>query len=425
MRSLPRVFVIGLLAAQLGIAYGGASTADWVHLDQVPQEEFLSIHTDGSELFAGGSGIIYTLTDCNSFWVPSSPISATADHGSALIQFDGRLFAGTFTEGVFESTDGGENWVPRNSGLNGLGALTTMGFAVRGDSLYLATGGAGVYVMPLQGAPAWSAYRDGLGASIEWTVNSIVAVGDALIAGAGANGTAARRPAGAAAWQSFEFSEFLGVPLMMLALGSHGGLVYGVGSDGLYVSADSGQFWEQYLTNVGLLGDGAIAISGNDVFAMIQRAGQGTRIYRRVQNTWASFDQLDGVLAYEMAIHCNRIYLAAADGVWYRELDVTDAPGNDPVLPSELSLQQNHPNPFNLSTSIAFAAGKHAKANLSVYNILGQLVAVLVDEDLMIGSYTVEWDGTGRDGEPVPSGIYFYRLTVGDQTATHKMVMVK
>ncbi len=90
-----------------------------------------------------------------------------------------------------------------------------------------------------------------------------------------------------------------------------------------------------------------------------------------------------------------------------------------------LSLYQNHPNPFNPSTTISFVLPKREKANLSVYNIEGKLVTTLIDEPLDAGTREVTWDGKDARGNQVGTGIYFYRLTAGKQTLKKKMVLLK
>lgn len=89
-------------------------------------------------------------------------------------------------------------------------------------------------------------------------------------------------------------------------------------------------------------------------------------------------------------------------------------------MPTSYSLSQNYPNPFNPSTNVAYDVPKASHVTLEVFNVLGQRVASLVDQEMEAGSYIVEFDGSS-----ISSGIYFYRLNAGDFTETKKMVMVK
>lgn len=93
--------------------------------------------------------------------------------------------------------------------------------------------------------------------------------------------------------------------------------------------------------------------------------------------------------------------------------------------PDKFVLSQNYPNPFNPTTVMEFEIAQPAKVSLKIYNILGQLVTILVDEEKPAGTYTVYWDGNDKNGDPVSSGIYFYKLDAGDFTEVKKMVLIK
>jgi hypothetical protein len=89
------------------------------------------------------------------------------------------------------------------------------------------------------------------------------------------------------------------------------------------------------------------------------------------------------------------------------------------------TLSQNQPNPFNPSTRIAFSLSRRALARLSIYDVNGARVATLVDGELPAGAHTVAWNGTDGRGETVASGVYYYRLDVGNDSATKSMVLLK
>jgi len=96
--------------------------------------------------------------------------------------------------------------------------------------------------------------------------------------------------------------------------------------------------------------------------------------------------------------------------------------------PREISLGQNHPNPFNPVTTIQYSVhGRRtpAQVTLKVFNIIGQLVRTLVDEEMLPGVHSVTWDGKDERGNQVSSGVYFYQLSAKDQTETKKMVLLK
>ena len=97
----------------------------------------------------------------------------------------------------------------------------------------------------------------------------------------------------------------------------------------------------------------------------------------------------------------------------------------DPITPVTFELAQNYPNPFNPSTSIAFTTSVDGWVELTVYNIKGQKVRTLVNENISAGSHEVEWDGLDDKQNETSSGMYLYRLAYEDKSATKKMVMIR
>ncbi len=97
----------------------------------------------------------------------------------------------------------------------------------------------------------------------------------------------------------------------------------------------------------------------------------------------------------------------------------------NPELPDEQKLLQNYPNPFNPTTIISFSVPKRTSVRLHVYDAIGRLVATLVDEELGAGNYSVQWNGTDRNGSRVSSGVYFYRLQSDTFTETKKLLLLR
>ena len=99
--------------------------------------------------------------------------------------------------------------------------------------------------------------------------------------------------------------------------------------------------------------------------------------------------------------------------------------------PTQFVLSQNYPNPFNPTTRIEYALPVQSLVTIKIYNILGQEVVTLVDEEQVGGSHTIEWNGRSSRGFPASSGVYFYRLEVrqnGGQfqfTSVKKMLLLK
>jgi hypothetical protein len=130
------------------------------------------------------------------------------------------------------------------------------------------------------------------------------------------------------------------------------------------------------------------------------------------------------------------------DGTWYYRVVAEDVHGNESTPSSEvwatmatgvddvglsgvLTIWGNSPNPFNPATEIAFDLPEAADVRLAVYSLSGGWVATLRDRAMEPGRYAVSWDGCDGFGRKVPSGVYFARLEAGEETAVHKMVLLK
>ena len=110
----------------------------------------------------------------------------------------------------------------------------------------------------------------------------------------------------------------------------------------------------------------------------------------------------------------------------------SDVKDENSTLPKNVSLSQNYPNPFNPSTTIPFrvesgqgSVARPVHTSLTIYNLTGQKVRVLLDEEMTPGDYQAIWDGKDDSGQKVSSGIYFYRFKAGDNSESRKMIMLK
>jgi hypothetical protein len=93
---------------------------------------------------------------------------------------------------------------------------------------------------------------------------------------------------------------------------------------------------------------------------------------------------------------------------------------NIPSLPDRFILLQNYPNPFNAQTTIRFILPEPQDVELTVFDLLGRRIEIMIDEYMSAGAHTVTYDAAG-----LSSGVYFCRLHAGDVVETKRMVLLK
>ena len=168
-------------------------------------------------------------------------------------------------------------------------------------------------------------------------------------------------------------------------------------------------------------------------------------------NSWLRFGQVDGTVPAGGSLIVNALLDPSMLGTgithtgtmtitgydYNHDLDPLEIPitfavedtvtgiGDNSGLPTTYSLDQNYPNPFNAHTEIKYALPVDSDVQLEVYNILGQKVVTLVDEEQTAGYHSLIWDGTNESGQVVSSGMYLYKLVTNEDTFVKKMVMLK
>ena len=95
------------------------------------------------------------------------------------------------------------------------------------------------------------------------------------------------------------------------------------------------------------------------------------------------------------------------------------------LTPFEFALHQNYPNPFNPETNIQFDVAENSDVNVSIFNIMGQKVATLVNGNMDAGIYHIKWNGLSDKGIALPSGMYFYKMKSLEYQSVKKLVLVK
>jgi hypothetical protein len=186
----------------------------------------------------------------------------------------------------------------------------------------------------------------------------------------------------------------------------------------------------------------AYSSSGRDVEVVIQKHGApftnyGLNEHFDLTDSWALYstefaattptDVSDGRLMFWLGATATGGDQYWIDRIMLKKMSVTTVQGSGRAVPSVFALLQNYPNPFNPKTGIRFQVPGVSDVRLSVYDILGREVAVLVNERKAAGTHEVPFDATG-----LASGVYIYRLTAslpagqaGSFTATRLMSLVR
>jgi hypothetical protein len=126
----------------------------------------------------------------------------------------------------------------------------------------------------------------------------------------------------------------------------------------------------------------------------------------------------DGSVVYELNLPYRSYSYRAYRQIWESD-EIASTPPSGSV-PADIFLAQNYPNPFNPTTTIQYGIPQPSSVTLAVYDMLGQKVSTLVDDDLQAGDYSVEFDGSG-----LASGVYLYRLMAGNAELTRKFLLLR
>lgn len=152
------------------------------------------------------------------------------------------------------------------------------------------------------------------------------------------------------------------------------------------------------------------------------RAEDSLSVWRWAGNAW------DGPKAYSTR-DLDDNWIAVSGQTAFSDWIITDDWGptavDDGLVPAGTRLSVNYPNPFNPTTTIAYSLDRPAHVKLCIYDAMGRVVRVLVDERQRPDRYEIVWDGCDGAGSPSASGVYFLRLRAGDVRQMRKMVLVR
>ncbi len=393
------------------------------------------------------SGIIYSQT-----WTQYIPGVAT---WSLAKDFQGNLYAGTTTKAIYKSTDGGNSW---NAVFSG-GASNILSIACdSANAIYAAYGATGL-LKSTNGGANWTTIALFNGK----TVQSVACgINGYIYVGAVSGGFFRSCDCGI----TFPDTALSGLTIVTLAVDRfNSSLIYaGVSSatpsnTGFYRSTDAGLTFSTNLNPYNIWG--IVQKTNGNLYTVTTTTGYPVSKSTNGGLNWTNISALPGAMRgacldmnenmytsgnggvfkstndgvtftnYNLTIssnqsmcYQNKILVAASGstngGIWIcTDSTISNISGNGEI-PNKYLLHQNYPNPFNPKTNIKYQLSQTKNVTLTVYDILGKMVNILVNQKQNPGIYEIIFDGSN-----LASGVYYYRLTAGDFTDIKSMIMIK
>ncbi len=148
--------------------------------------------------------------------------------------------------------------------------------------------------------------------------------------------------------------------------------------------------------------------------------------HKLVEDEWTEVEFADGAggLGIELTYVTTRVF------PWFSNVPcsvytLVEEVEDGGLLPSAYLLAQNYPNPFNPKTGFLYSIPRRSMVRLEIFNLLGERIKILVNEEEEGGNYKVTWDGKDETGSSVASGVYLYRLRADGFSSTRKMVLLR
>jgi len=394
--------------------------AQWVQTNLPNMTVYTFTISPNGYLFAGTENGVYRSTDSGINWT-ATPL--TGHRVFALAASDTNLFASA--NGFYRSTDYGTSWVRPINGVSGYAlAISLNNFG--GTNLYTGNG-YGVF-LSIDNGTTWTQILDPSSWTLSLAISEDSTKGTTIFAGVGseyvADGRVYQSSDNGATWSYTEMGTHMITSLAVSSNGSGSANIFaGAWFEGVSLSTDYGANW--VWVNLGLTNTAinALAVCDTNIFA--GSCGEGVFLSTNNAANWTSVNS--GLPNYSLikslVVFDNYLFAGIVNGgVWRRPLSemITSVGGSSDGLVTNFALEQNFPNPFNPSTTIRYSIPISEFVTLKVYDVLGNEVATLVNEEKPVGTYEVEFSS-----ERLSSGIYYYELRAGQFTQTRKMIILK
>jgi photosystem II stability/assembly factor-like uncharacterized protein len=334
------------------------------------------------------------------------------------------LYAATRDEGLYKSTDLGSNWFITNLTVDTLLPVYNV-LAINDDTVFVITGVDNKLRRSIDGGQNWEILSLRVGSSSR---GLFISDTNLWVTGVSSGS--------AVLYKSENFGTTFDSLYSGFGTGESNNPIYSTSYgyvylaslndsfEGIFRSTTNGLSWEQvlfgkkcatvYADNDGLVLSGSLATSNSDTNKVFLSTNFG--------DDWTNFSQPTefGIYITDIKKDLKNNFFWGTSGEGLFKVDILTSVKGKSLSDYKLYLSQNYPNPFNPNTKISYSITKDGLVTLKVYDILGNEVAILVNEEKPAGIFEVEFDGTG-----FTSGIYFYRLKAGDYLETKKMILLK
>lgn len=406
-----------ILFIGLVIIFSSQLTAQWQKVEAVTSPLVYSVLFDEDDIFVGGDSL-YISRDRGATW-QSSTLNGQVIEITVLFKKENRIYAGTYGNGVFISSDNGLSWQNYNSGLTGF-ALYAKKFVSSGNTIFYGSDGGGIYYLS-NISDIWQSYNQNLPSNIAWTINDLIVTNNNLIASAGASGFYYLRPKAYPEWIEKRMQTPQGIYMTPNAFLSTDNIVFAGSRFGIYKSLDEGNTFDSVGISAMDMSVVSFVEDDNRIYAGYTRSnGNDFFIWYSddLGDTWNIFAHEFQYL-YHLYIYDSKIWTATNNGLWFYNLEPNSVEAIKSL--SDFELFQNFPNPFNPSTTIQYSLRSSQSVILKVYDMLGNEITTLVNKEMGPGKYSVEFSVS----KELASGLFFYRLQVGESIQTKKMTLIK
>jgi len=385
--------------------------AQWIRTNGPPGDYgyFRTFAVSDTNLFAGndGGGGVFLSTNNGTSWTAVNA-GLSSWYIEALIFSGTDLFAGTGGSGICHSTNNGTSWTAVNAGLTN---TTVWSFAVSGTNLFAGTAG-GVFLSTNNGT-SWTSVSDGL---TDTDVRTFAIIGTNLFVGT-LSGGVFRSTNNGTSWTPAN-NGLTNTTVLALAI-SGTNLFAGTGSR-VFISTNNGTSWSPANSGMTYYVVYSLVVYGTNLFA-----GTIGGVFLSTNNGTSWTEANTGLTNTPVALVVSGNYLFTgtdSNRVWRRPLSemVTDIEDQSNAIPSQYVLKQNYPNPFNPSTKIKYSVPQSSNVIIKVFDILGNEIETLVNEEKPVGTYEITWYAAN-----LPSGVYFYTINAGSFIETRKMILIK